>query len=113
VNYLKVYICQAFTNIFNYYFMNIYVGNLHYDLNEDQLREIFEEYGTVNSVKIISDKFSGKSKGFGFVEMADDSEANQAMEELNDAEVKGRSMRVNQARERSDDNRRSNNRQRY
>ena len=93
--------------------MNIYVGNLHYDLSEDQLREIFEEYGTVNSVKIISDKFSGKSKGFGFVEMADDSEANQAMEELNDAEVKGRSMRVNQARERSDDNRRSNNRQRY
>lgn len=92
--------------------MNIYVGNLHYDMSEDQLREIFEEYGTVNSVKIITDKFSGKSKGFGFVEMADDSEANQAMEELNDAEIKGRSMRVNQARERSDDNRRSNNRQR-
>lgn len=81
-------------------------------MSEDQLREIFEEYGTVNSVKIITDKFSGKSKGFGFVEMADDSEANQAMEELNDAEIKGRSMRVNQARERSDDNRRSNNRQR-
>ncbi|MCF8231292.1 MAG: RNA-binding protein [Bacteroidales bacterium] len=90
--------------------MNIYVGNLHYDLSEDQLREIFEDFGTVNSVKIITDKFSGKSKGFGFVEMADDTEANQAMEELNDAEVKGRSMRVNQARERTD-NRRSNDRQ--
>ncbi|MCF8307881.1 MAG: RNA-binding protein [Bacteroidales bacterium] len=89
--------------------MNIYAGNLHYDLSEEQLKEIFEEYGTVNSVKIITDKFSGKSKGFGFVEMENDTEANQAMEELNDAEVKGRSMRVNQARERSD-NRRSNDR---
>ena len=89
--------------------MNIYVGNLHYDLSEEQLKEIFEEYGTVNSVKIITDKFSGKSKGFGFVEMENDTEANQAMEELNDAEVKGRSMRVNQARERTD-NRRSNDR---
>lgn len=94
--------------------MNIYVGNLHYELSEDQLREVFEEFGSVDSVKIITDKFSGKSKGFGFVEMPDDSEANQAMEQLNDAQVKGRNMRVNQARERAgSDNRRQNPRDRY
>lgn len=94
--------------------MNIYVGNLHYELSEDQLREVFEEFGTVDSVKIITDKFSGKSKGFGFVEMSDDKEATQAMEQLNDAEVNGRNMKVNQARERTGgNNRRQSPRDRY
>ncbi|MGM0565369.1 MAG: RNA recognition motif domain-containing protein [Bacteroidota bacterium] len=81
--------------------MNIYVGNLHYEINEDQLREIFEEYGEVSSAKIINDRETGRSKGFGFVEMANEDEANKAISELNDAELKGRNMRVNQARERT------------
>ncbi len=81
--------------------MNIYVGNLHYDIDEDQLREIFEEYGEVTSSKIIMDRETGRSKGFGFIEMSNDEEANAAMSELNDAELKGRNMRVNEARERT------------
>ena len=78
--------------------MNIYVGNLHYGIHEDELKEIFEEYGEVTSVKIISDKFSGRSKGFGFVEMSNDTEANAAISELDGAEVNGRNIKVNQAR---------------
>jgi RNA recognition motif-containing protein len=81
--------------------MNIYVGNLHYEIDEDQLREIFEEYGEVTSSKIIMDRETGRSKGFGFIEMSNDEEANAAMSELNDAELKGRNMRVNEARERT------------
>lgn len=81
--------------------MNIYVGNLHYEISEDQLKEIFEEYGEVTSAKIINDRETGRSKGFGFVEMTNEDEANQAISELNDAELKGRNMRVNQARERT------------
>jgi RNA recognition motif-containing protein len=85
--------------------MNIYIGNLNFNLSEDELKQAFEEYGEVNSVKIISDKYSGRSKGFGFIEMPDDENAKKAIEELNGAEVKGRSLKVNQARERRDDNR--------
>ncbi|HKK10815.1 MAG TPA: RNA-binding protein [Bacteroidales bacterium] len=81
--------------------MNIYVGNLHYEIDEDQLKEIFEEYGEVSSSKIIMDRETGRSKGFGFIEMPNDEEANNAMGELNDAELKGRNMRVNEARERT------------
>jgi len=81
--------------------MNIYVGNLHYEISEDQLKEIFEEYGEVTSAKIINDRETGRSKGFGFVEMGNEDEANKAISELNDAELKGRNMRVNQARERT------------
>ncbi len=83
--------------------MNIYVGNLNYNLSEDELRQIFEEFGEVVSAKIILDKYSGRSKGFGFVEMSDDEEANAAIAALNDKEVQGRNMKVNKARERSDD----------
>lgn len=90
--------------------MNIFVGNLNYNITEDDLREIFEEYGELSSVKLISDKFTGKSKGFGFVEMADDAEAKKAIEELNGAEVEGRTMVVNESiekkREPRDNNRR-------
>ncbi len=85
--------------------MNIFIGNLNYNLTEDDLREIFEEYGELDSVKIITDKFTGRSKGFGFVEMSDEAEAKKAIEELNGAEVEGRSMVVNESIEKKKDNR--------
>jgi RNA recognition motif-containing protein len=86
--------------------MNIYVGSLHFKMNEAELKEIFEEYGEVTSAKIIIDKYSGKSKGFGFVEMPNEAEAKKAIEELNGAEVSGRNIIVNESIERTD--RRSN-----
>lgn len=86
--------------------MNIYVGSLHFKMSEAELKEIFEEYGEVASAKIIIDKYSGKSKGFGFVEMPNDAEAKKAIEELNGAEVSGRNIIVNESIERQD--RRSN-----
>lgn len=86
--------------------MNIYVGSLHFKMNEAELKELFEEYGEVTSAKIIFDKYSGKSKGFGFVEMPDTNEARKAIEELNGAEVQGRNIIVNESIERSE--RRSN-----
>jgi RNA recognition motif-containing protein len=78
--------------------MNIYVGNLPFNLGEEDLKEIFEEYGEVTTTKIISDKFSGRSKGFGFVEMESDAEANNAIKELNNAEVSGRNIKVNESK---------------
>jgi RNA recognition motif-containing protein len=86
--------------------MNIYVGNLPYNISEDELKGIFEEYGAVSTVKIVTDKYSGKSKGFGFVEMNDDNEAKEAIDDLNGAEVKGRNLKVNQARENTGNERR-------
>ena len=80
--------------------MNIYVGNLPFNMGEEDLKEIFEEYGEVSSVKIISDKFTGRSKGFGFVEMDSDDEANNAIKELNNAEVSGRNIKVNESKPR-------------
>jgi RNA recognition motif-containing protein len=82
--------------------MNIYVGSLHFKMSEAELREVFEEYGEVTSAKIIIDKYSGKSKGFGFVEMPNDAEAKKAMEELNGAEVSGRNIIVNESIERAE-----------
>ena len=82
--------------------MNIYCGNLPYNVVEEDLREIFEEYGEVSSVKIINDKLTGRSKGFGFVEMDDDDEARKAIEELNNAELSGRNIKVNESRPRND-----------
>jgi RNA recognition motif-containing protein len=78
--------------------MNIYVGNLPFNLGEEDIKEIFEEYGEVATTKIISDKFSGRSKGFGFVEMENDAEANNAIKELNNAEVSGRNIKVNESK---------------
>ncbi len=78
--------------------MNIYVGNLDYNLQESELEKIFADYGEVLSVKIIVDKYTGRAKGFGFVEMANEEEANKAIEELDGKEVSGRTMRVNKAR---------------
>lgn len=86
--------------------MNIYVGSIHFKMSETELRKVFEEYGEVTSAKIIIDKYSGKSKGFGFVEMPNDTEARKAIEELNGAEVGGRKIIVNESIERTD--RRSN-----
>ncbi len=82
--------------------MNIYVGSLHFKMNEAELRELFEEFGEVASAKIIFDKYSGKSKGFGFVEMPNEAEAKKAIEELNGAEVQGRKIIVNESIERAD-----------
>jgi RNA recognition motif-containing protein len=78
--------------------MNIYVGNLNYNLKEDELQELFAEFGEVTSVKIITDKFTGRAKGFGFVEMADDAAAKKAMDALDGKEIGGRNIKVNQAR---------------
>lgn len=86
--------------------MNIYIGSLNFKMNEGQLKELFEEYGEVTSAKIIIDKYSGKSKGFGFVEMPNDAEAKKAIEELNGAEIQGRKIIVNESIERPE--RRSN-----
>jgi RNA recognition motif-containing protein len=78
--------------------MNIYVGNLDYKVSEEDLTGIFEEYGSVSSAKIIIDKFNGRSKGFGFVTMDDDSEAQKAIEELNGSSVQSRELVVNEAK---------------
>jgi len=81
--------------------MNIYVGNLSYEMNEEDLQTAFSEFGEVVSVKIIKDQYNGRSKGFGFVEMPDRIEANAAIEGLNSKEFKGRSIKVNKAKSRS------------
>ena len=80
--------------------MNIYVGNLNYNVSEDELRQVFEGYGEVSSAKVIMDGQSGRSKGFAFVEMPNDSEGKEAVENLDGAEIKGRPVKVNPARER-------------
>ena len=80
--------------------MNIYVGSLLFKMNEAELKELFEEYGEVTSAKIIIDKYSGKSKGFGFVEMPNDAEAKKAIDELNGSEIQGRKIIVNESKER-------------
>lgn len=82
--------------------MNIYVGNLSYGVSDDQLREVFEAYGEVSSAKVISDKYSGRSKGFGFVEMDNDAEAKAAIDQLDGAEIDGRAVKVNEAKPRED-----------
>lgn len=78
--------------------MNIYAGNLPYRITEDELRDLFAEYGEVSSAKMVIDRDSGRSKGFGFVEMPDNSQAKTAIEALNGTEVQGRNIVVNEAR---------------
>ncbi|NMA74618.1 MAG: RNA-binding protein [Bacteroidales bacterium] len=80
--------------------MNIYVGNLNYRVKEAELQQVMEDYGTVVSTKIITDRESGRSKGFGFVEMENDNDALNAINELNGAEFAGRTMVVKEARPR-------------
>ncbi len=82
--------------------MNIYVGNLPYSITEDELREVFAEFGEVSRANVITDKFSGQSKGFGFVEMPNNSEADEAIKALNESSLKGRNIKVNQAKPRGD-----------
>lgn len=90
--------------------ISIYVGNLPYSVNEDSLKEIFSPYGSVVSARIITDKMTGKSKGFGFVEMSTDEEANAAIKELDNGEIEGRNIKVNLARPKEDRPRDRNNR---
>ena len=80
--------------------MNMYVGNLPYSVTESDLREAFEVYGTVDSANVITDRDSGRSKGFGFVEMPDNSQADAAIKALNDSQLSGRTIKVNEARPR-------------
>jgi RNA recognition motif-containing protein len=81
--------------------MNIYVGNLPYSVTDADLRETFAPYGEVSSVQLISDRFSGESKGFGFVEMNNNSQADAAIKALNGSALKGRNITVNQAKPKS------------
>ncbi len=82
--------------------MNIYVGNLPYSATDADLRQAFAQYGEVSKVQLISDKFTGESKGFGFVEMDNNSQADAAIKGLNGTAFKGRNITVNQARPKSD-----------
>jgi len=78
--------------------MKLYIGNLTYAIADTELREIFEKFGEVTSVELIKDKYTGRSKGFGFVEMTNSEEAEAAIAELNESDLKGRTVRVNEAR---------------
>jgi RNA recognition motif-containing protein len=80
--------------------MNIYVGNLSYGMSEGELRDAFSEFGEVSSVKILMDRETGRSRGFGFVEMPNQNEAESAVSQLNGKDLGGRSLRVNEARPR-------------
>ena len=85
--------------------MNIYIGNLSHEVTEEDLRQAFETFGEVTSAKIIMDKFSGVSRGFGFVEMSTKAEAEAAITGLNGTELKGQTLTVNEARPRSESRR--------
>ena len=80
--------------------MNIYVGNISYQMTEEELQDTFARYGEVASAKIITDRETGRSKGFGFIEMADSASGQRAIEELDGQVVAGRNLRVNEARPR-------------
>lgn len=80
--------------------MNIYLGNLSYSATEATIKELFEEFGSVTTAKIVTDKFTGSSRGFGFVEMTNDDEAQKAIAELNGKDFQGRKMVVNESRPR-------------
>ncbi len=81
---------------------NIYVGNLSYDATEDQIRSLFEQYGPVDRVSIVTDRDTGQPRGFGFVEMTDDDAASKAMDALNGTNLGGRNLTVNEARPKTD-----------
>lgn len=93
--------------------MNIYIGNLSYSVTEDILRSTFEEFGEIASTKVIKDRFTGRSKGFGFIEMPNNSEADQAIKALNGKFIEGRNIKVNQANPGGKRGRRSSGRRRY
>ncbi len=81
--------------------MNMYVSNLSFHTGEDDLRKLFEQFGSVSSAKVITDRETGRSRGFGFVEMGADEEANSAMKDLNNKDIEGRAMSVTVAREKA------------
>lgn len=81
--------------------MNMYVSNLSFNTRDEELKELFAAFGTVSSAKVITDRLSGQSRGFGFVEMDSDDEANEAMKALNNKEVEGRPMSVSVAKEKA------------
>jgi RNA recognition motif-containing protein len=89
--------------------MNIYIGNLSFDTTEVQLRQTFEDYGEVSTVKIITDRDSGKPRGFGFIEMSSESEATAAISGLNGHELNGRELNVNEAKPRTESGNRDGN----
>ncbi len=82
--------------------MNIFIGSLSFSVNDEGLAELFQEYGEVSSARVITDRFTGRSRGFGFVEMDDESAATKAIEELNGVEVDGRPIAVSEARPREE-----------
>jgi cold-inducible RNA-binding protein len=82
--------------------MNIYVGNLPYSTGDAELRQLFEEFGSVDSASVVKDKFTGRSRGFGFVEMPDGDAGNRAIESMNGRSMGGRNLVVNEARPRED-----------
>lgn len=82
--------------------MNIYVSNLSFHTTEDDLRKLFEQFGSVSAARIITDRSTGRSRGFAFVEMGSDAEGGEAIKGLNSKEIEGRSMSVSVAREKSD-----------
>ena len=82
--------------------MKLYVGNLSYNVTQEELQEIFAEVGTVESANVITDKFSGQSRGFGFVEMASNEEGQAAIERFDGYDLKGRALKVNEARPQGD-----------
>jgi RNA recognition motif-containing protein len=82
--------------------MRIYVGNLPYSATDDDLRDVFGEFGELAAAEVIKDKFSGQSKGFGFVDMPNNSEADAAIKALNETDLKGRKLTVNEARPRAE-----------
>lgn len=88
--------------------MNIFISNLNFSVNDDELKELFEAFGEVSSSKVITDKITGRSRGFGFVEMDDDELGKQAIEKLNGSEFKGRELNVSVARPREDSGNRNN-----
>ncbi len=82
--------------------MNIYVGNLSYQVTSDELRKAFEQFGEVSAANVVTDKFTGQSKGFGFVEMPNQANGEAAIKQMDGADLKGRNIRVNEARPRSE-----------
>ncbi|WP_071146035.1 RNA recognition motif domain-containing protein [Bacteroides ihuae] len=88
--------------------MNIFIAGLSYNISDSDLGELFAEYGEVSSAKVITDRETGRSKGYGFVELADEAAGNKAIEELNGAEIDGKAISVSVARPKSDAPRRSN-----
>ncbi|MCX7108919.1 MAG: RNA-binding protein [Proteobacteria bacterium] len=82
--------------------MNIYVGNLSYSVTSDDLQKAFEQFGEVSTANVVTDKFTGQSKGFGFVEMTNKAQGDAAIKELDGTDLKGRSIRVNEARPRTE-----------